>query len=174
MTASVQIETESLSLRELTSGDLDLIVDLYGDPETMDSYRGVLSSQDSQVWLEGVITSWKKKGYGYWALFLKDTGTFIGSAGLFDQEIEGVWETEVGYVIQRQHWGQGFASEVAAACYDFALNRTDLERVVTIIDPRNSAAVHLAEKYGLSFLRQSAKWGRVVHIYAKTRAAAPG
>ncbi len=169
MTTGVHIDTERLTLREITLDDGDLIADLYGDPETMDSYRGVLSSEESRVWVEGVIASWQEKGYGYWILFLKDTDTFIGSAGLFDEEIDGSLEPEVGYVIQRQYWGQGYASEVAAACYDFALNRTDLDRVITIIDPRNSAAIHLAKKYGLSFLRQSAKWGRVVHVYAKSR-----
>ena len=170
MTTGVQIETECLSLREITLDDADLIVDLFSDSETMDSYRGALTPQDTRVWIEAVIASWKEKGYGYWVLFLRGTDTFIGTAGLFDQEIDGEMETEVGYVIEHQYWGQGFASEIAHACYDFALNRTDLDRVVTIIDPRNSAAVHLAEKYGLSFLKQSAKWGRTVHVYAISRA----
>ena len=135
----------------------------------MESYRGVLTPEATREWVEDVIASWKEKGYGYWILTLKDTDTFVGTAGLFDQEIDGKPEAEAGYVIQHRYWGQGFASEVAHACYDFALNRTDLDRVVTIIDPRNSASIHLAEKYGLSFLKQSAKWGRAVHIYAKSR-----
>lgn len=169
MTAGVQIETERLTLREITTDDSDLILDLFCDPQTMESYRGTLTPQVTREWIEAVIASWKEKGYGYWVLFLKDTGTFIGTAGLFDQEIDGKTEAEAGYVIDRQYWGQGFASEIAHACYDFALDRTDLDCVVTIVDPRNSAAIHLAKKYGLSFLKQSAKWGRTVHVYARSR-----
>ena len=170
MTTGVQIETECLSLREITLDDANLIVELFCDSQTMDSYRGARTPPETQEWVEDVIALWREKGYGYWVLFLKGTDTFIGTAGLFDQEIDGKLEVEAGYVIQHQYWGQGFASEIAHACYDFALNRTDLDRVVTIIDPRNSAAVHLAEKYGLSFLKQSAKWGRTVHVYAISRA----
>ena len=169
MTTGVQIETERLALREITRKDTGLIVDLFCDSQTMDSYRGALTPQATREWVEAVIASWREKGYGYWVLFLKDTDTFIGTAGLFDQEIDGTLETEAGYVIQHQYWGQGLASEVARACYDFALNRTDVERVVTLIDPRNSASIHLAERYGLSFLKQSAKWGRTVHVYAISR-----
>ncbi len=169
MTTGVQIETERLTLREITSDDADLIVDLFCDSKTMDSYRGALTPQESRVWVEAVIASWREKSYGYWVLFLKDTDTFIGTAGLCDQEIDGKLEAEAGYVIQHRYWGQGFASEISNACYDFALNRTDLDRVVTIIDPRNGAAIHLAERYGLSFLKQSAKWGRAVHVYAISR-----
>lgn len=169
MTANVQIQTEGLSLRECTLDDLDLIVELFGDSETMEGYRGTFTPDAAKNWLDGVVTLWREKGYGYWILSLKETEEFAGIAGIFDLQIDGICEAEAGYVIRKKFWGQGFASEVAKACYDFALNRTDIDRVITLIDPRNSASIHLAEKYGLSFLKQSAKWGRTVHVYAISR-----
>ena len=42
MTTDVQIETERLALREITPKDTDLLVDLFCDSQTMDSYRGAL------------------------------------------------------------------------------------------------------------------------------------
>ena len=169
MTANVQIDTDRLTLRECTLDDLDIIVELLGDTDTMQGYRGTSTPEFAKDWLDGVVASWQEKGYGYWILFLKEIGEFIGIAGISDVEIYGIWEAEAGYAIRKKFCGQGFASEAADACYDFALNRTDIDHIITVIDPRNSASIHLAEKYGLSFLKQSAKWGRTVHVYAASR-----
>ena len=52
---------------------------------------------------------WTLHGYGQWAVEVKASGEFIGRAGVWFPE--GFPEIEAGWVIGREHWGSGFATE---------------------------------------------------------------
>ena len=59
-------------------------------------------------------------------------------------------ELEIGYHVNRERWGQGFATEAAKAVMDYAFRRFDVERVVSMIRPENTASRRVAEKNGLT------------------------
>ena len=50
---------------------------------------------------------------GLWATVHKPTGKFIGRCGLLPWTIDGVDEVEVAYMIAKEYWGQGLATEAA-------------------------------------------------------------
>jgi RimJ/RimL family protein N-acetyltransferase len=50
----------------------------------------------------------------------KAKGEFIGIAGILLQEIENEIETEISYRIDRKYWNNGYATEAAIACLEYA------------------------------------------------------
>jgi RimJ/RimL family protein N-acetyltransferase len=56
---------------------------------------------------------------------------------------------EIGYRLARAYWARGLASEAAGAVRDYAFGVLALPRLVSIIDPNNSASIRVAEKNGL-------------------------
>ena len=168
MQANLRFETERLAFRKCTLDDLDDLTLLFSHAETMQGYRGARTPEQTLEWLNETMDTWESPGYGYWMLDLKETGEIVGTAGLHEYTVDGVAEVEAGYVLHVDHWGSGLGAEAAGLCYDYAINTLGLSRVITLIDPRNSASIYLAEKHGLTYQRQTAMWGRTVHMYART------
>ena len=57
---------------------------------------------------------------------------------------------EVGWRLAREHWGQGYATEGAAACLDHGFGDLGLRQIISIIDPRNAASVRVAERLDMA------------------------
>ncbi len=81
----------------------------------------------------------------------KESGTFVGFAGLSYQEDwpEGEHKTEVGWRLDRAFWGRGLATEAARASVDYGFENLRPERIISIIQPGNVASCRVAEKAGL-------------------------
>ncbi|OAI40928.1 hypothetical protein AYO40_04095 [Planctomycetaceae bacterium SCGC AG-212-D15] len=144
------LETPRLLLRELSLGDLDFIAALLADPEVMRFYPKCLSRDESEVWLRRQFERYERDGFGMWLVVEKATGQPVGRVGLTRQEVEGVTETEIGYMIQRERWRRGFASEAAAGCRDHAFGVLGKERVISLIRPANAPSQAVARKIGMT------------------------
>lgn len=163
------LETERLWLRELTPDDFDAMFEIFGDAETMLYYPQAYSREMLDAALQKQFASYAKNGYGLWALILKSTNQFIGDCGLLTQEVEGVQELEVGYHVNRQYWGQGFAPEAAKACFDYAFDVLGRKRMISMIRPENLPSRRVAEKNGLQ-IEKKVFWRDLWHyVYVLER-----
>jgi ribosomal-protein-alanine N-acetyltransferase len=79
------------------------------------------------------------------------TGELAGRCGLLRSEIGGRMETEISYLLDRRHWGRGFASEAAAAVLAHGFGALGIGRIVAVIDPRNLASRRVAERIGMAY-----------------------
>jgi RimJ/RimL family protein N-acetyltransferase len=161
-------ETERLILREFTIGDLDDMAALFADPEVMRFSLGTKSREQTERWIRGCQEDYSPErwGFGLWAVVLEQSSDLIGFCGLsrFD-DIDGQPEVEVGYRLARRFWGQGLATEAALATRDYAFQTLGLTRLISIIEPANSASVRVAEKTGMTLEKELVKWDRPVSIY---------
>lgn len=163
------LETERLWLRELAPDDFDAMFEIFGDAETMLYYPQAYSREMLDAALQKQFASYAKNGYGLWALILKSTNQFIGDCGLLTQEVEGVQELEVGYHVNRQYWGQGFAPEAAKACFDYAFDVLGRKRMISMIRPENLPSRRVAEKNGLQ-IEKKVFWRDLWHyVYVLER-----
>lgn len=89
-----------------------------------------------------------------WATIHKPSGKFIGRCGLLPWTIEGQNEVEIAYLLDKEFWGQGLASEGALAIRDYAFKKLGLLRLVCLIDPKNIASQKVAEKIGMILEKQ--------------------
>ncbi|MEP3279276.1 MAG: GNAT family N-acetyltransferase [Stappiaceae bacterium] len=91
------------------------------------------------------------EGLGYWTVRENNAGqAFVGWVLLLPHDsVAG--EIEIGWRFIRQKWGQGFATEAAAAVLNYGIKTLGLKRIVADIDPENTPSIKVAEKIGMQF-----------------------
>lgn len=153
---SIILETPRLILRHLTMADLDQLFALYQDPEIRRYFpEGVLNYEDTKEELE-----WHMHGHprhpelGLWATVHKETGKFIGRCGLLPWTIEGQYEVEIAYLLDKSFWHQGLATEAAQGILQYGFDRLNLTRLICLIDSENTASQRVAERIGMSFEKE--------------------
>jgi RimJ/RimL family protein N-acetyltransferase len=163
-------ETERLTVRELTPGDVDALFAICGDAELM-RYVGdgrPLAREECERWVEISLANYARQGFGNFAVVEKATGEMVGYCGLVrSPEHEDI---EIIYGFLAKAAGKGYATEAAAAVLDAGLTRFGLERVVATIDPANAPSLRIAGKLGMRFWKEERdKDGFAVRFYAKER-----
>ena len=153
------LETERLVLRRLTQDDFDGIARTLKDPEAMYAYEHGFSDAEVQEWLDRQLARYDKYGFGLWAVIEKATGELIGQCGLTMQDCGGQELLEVGYLFQRDRWHNGFATEVAVACRDYAFDVLGADEVFSIIRDNNYASQNVARRNGMAL------WGTFTKHY---------
>jgi RimJ/RimL family protein N-acetyltransferase len=93
----------------------------------------------------------------------------VGRVGCWQPE--GWPGFEVGWALRRQFWRKGYATEAALRAVDFAFNTLGRERVISLIQPENSASVAVALRLGMSFDGYAEVLSRPVLVYGLDRAA---
>jgi len=81
---------------------------------------------------------------------------------------------ELGCVIRRSCWGNGFATEAARAALQWTWNSVDTEHIISIIQPDNGRCIRVAEKIGERSARAHVMSERDVHIYGLARPTPAG
>ncbi len=99
----------------------------------------------------------------------------IGRAGLHPWP---AWdELELGYVLARDRWGKGLASEAAHAWLTWAWAHLPHDHLIAVIQPDNASSIALAERLGFGFDRTDVTpLGDQVSVYRLDRpnTSAPG
>ncbi len=163
------LETKRLILREMTSNDVDDLLEVLSDPEAMQFYPQPLDRKMTQAWIERNIQRYAQYGYGLWALIFKENGKLIGDCGLVVQEVDGVEEIEIGYHIRRDLWGKSLATEAAQACRNYGFNHLGFDKLISLINPANAASRRVAEKNGMKLLKEIEWRNKPTCIYAVER-----
>lgn len=120
-----------------------------------------------QEHLQSIISDYATHGYSFWAVTDRLTGQLIGRCGLLAQDVDGRAEVEIAYLLGRDWWGQGYATEAAHACLAYGQQTWKLSRVIALIHPANRASIRAAHKLGLSFEKRVTFHGYERECYAK-------
>lgn len=165
------IETPRVILRQMTPADVPALLAVFGDPETMRHYPAAFDEARMQAWIDWNIGSYEEHGHGLWAMILRATDEVIGDCGLVSQQVEGVQEVEVGYHVRRDLWGQGLATEAALGCLEYGFTALGCRRLISLIHPLNLPSRRVAEKIGMSLLREVEWKNKPTCIYGIERSA---
>jgi ribosomal-protein-alanine N-acetyltransferase len=182
MAASRQIETERLVLRRPRLSDAKALHAAYGDPEVM-AHIGLGETLDlagTRAWLEKSLQRWKADGFGHFAVERKEDRRVVGRVGFLVWDPDE-WRTgtlkelgenaavELGWLLARAHWGNGYATEAALACRDYAFKELRLERLISLIAHGNDASVRVAEKIGGRYVREVGRGDWKARLFAVQR-----
>lgn len=141
------LETERLTLREITKADLPILFGIFGDAESMRFYPRAKTFEETEAWFEKLaFRSYKEQGFGLWVIVERATGELIGDCGITLQATPRGLEPEIGYHLRREWLGRGYAAEAAAACRDFGLASLGFERIVSIVSPENVPSLRVAAR----------------------------
>ena len=162
------LETEHLLLRHLERGDLDDLYALYRDPEMRRYFPdGTLTYEETQEEIE-----WFLNGHpdhpelGLWATIYKPDGRLIGRCGLLPWTIDGQYEVEVAYMIDKAYWRRGLGGEAARAIRDYSFATLHLPRLISMMYSENKASINTAQKMGMTFEKESVDETGAFLLYA--------
>ncbi|MBQ0125668.1 MAG: GNAT family N-acetyltransferase [Clostridiales bacterium] len=139
--------TERLTLRKMSVYDADDMFDYAKRPETSEyllwsPHESVRFSRGYLRFLQG---QYARRNFYDWALVLRRGGKMIGTCGFshFDAENNAA---ELGYVINPDFWGMGYAAEAISRVMRFAFENMGLNRVFVRILEGNTQSMRVAEK----------------------------
>jgi RimJ/RimL family protein N-acetyltransferase len=168
------LTTERLNFRVMTPDDLDFVAEMVCDPEVMRFYPYVLDRAGAKEWLAKGIGRQERDGHSFWHVSDRHTGEPIGQVGLLLQEVDAVFEAEIGYLLRRQCWRKGYAREAACAVRDYAFNELGKDRVISLVRPVNVPSQRVALSYGAK-PEKLVVWRDFEHlVFSCAREARPG
>ena len=168
----IPLRTQRLVLRDFRIEDMDDLLHVFGDAEVMRFGDGMQSPEWVAGWLSACVESYRRRGFGPYAVVRRGQEELIGYCGLFPfPDVNGKEEIEIGYRLRRSAWGQGYAAEAALAVRDYALGVLRIPRLIAIIDPENAASIRVAKKIGMQYEAPVTFEGYTHpdHIYAVTK-----
>jgi [ribosomal protein S5]-alanine N-acetyltransferase len=142
------IETERLRLTALTERHFEAYASMLADSSST-RYVGDGEPLDRMnAWrsMAMLLGHWQLRGFGMWAIELKDTGEFVGRVGL--HRPEGWPDLELGWMLMPSQRRHGYATEGARAALDFAFRELNAQRLVSLIRSDNTAAERVARRLG--------------------------
>jgi RimJ/RimL family protein N-acetyltransferase len=140
--------TPRLRLRALRLSDLDAYAAMCADEEVMRyiGAGGPVSREMAWRHLAMFLGTWALHGHGMWAVERRSDGQMIGRVGFIDPPD---WPgCELGWLLAREAWGQGFAFEAASAALAFGRQQQGLGELISLIRPDNAPSIRLAERLG--------------------------
>jgi ribosomal-protein-alanine N-acetyltransferase len=167
------VETPRLIGRLPALEHLDEFAALMASPrvaETMwpGDLGGPRTREQSEAWLRRDIAHWATHDFGVWHAFERSTDQLVGRIGARVTLIDGAMEVELAWMVHPDHWGQGYAAELAAPARDLAFSR-GLDAVVAYTSPDNRASLRVMEKLGMAYERDLTYAGLPHVLYRATR-----
>jgi RimJ/RimL family protein N-acetyltransferase len=166
------IETQRLVLRLPRLDDAPALAQAISDSEVM-RYIGDGSTGDVERWGTG--------GPSQLMVERRGDGRVLGRVGflVWDREdwrtgtraeLGDQAEVEIGWLLAREHWGVGYATEAALAARDWAWSELGLQRLVSLILHGNERSVGVADKLGESYERDvTTAFGQRTRLFAVER-----
>ena len=146
------IETERLSLSQLTLDDCDFIIELLNEP-SFSRYigdKGVRTADDARQYLEeGPIRQYREFGYGLYRVAERGTGQSVGICGLVNREAFDI--PDLGFAFLKAFWSLGYATESSAAVMRHARDELGMDRVIAMADGENQRSTRVLDKLGFTF-----------------------
>lgn len=156
------LQTKRTILRRFRLSDLNNMIRLESDPEVMKftPSRIPQTVERTQARLKSLLE--QEPTYaplGVWAVELKDTAEFVGWFMLTKTEFE---VPELGFMIVKDKWGKGYATEVARALIDFAMKNLNYSGVAAVTDSDNKKSIHILEKLGFRKINSRTKPDKIL------------
>jgi RimJ/RimL family protein N-acetyltransferase len=142
------LETSRLVLRQFRESDWDAYARMSADEEVM-RYIGTgtrLTRDEAWRSIANFLGHWQLRGYGMYAIESRETGELVGRAGIHDPP--GWPAFELGWLLAREHWGRGYATEAARAVRDHAFGALGRQRISSFIRHGNERSARVAERIG--------------------------
>jgi RimJ/RimL family protein N-acetyltransferase len=174
------IETERLLLRKPRRSDARALLEAYGDPEVM---RHIGSGETfdlarTRAWVDTSLRRWRADGFGHFVV--EHRGGVLGRVGFLvwdpdawrpgtRAELGDGCAVELGWLLAREHWGNGYAVEAATACRDHAFRELGLTRLISLIAHGNDRSTRVAERIGSRYVRDVGRGEWSARLFAVSR-----
>lgn len=149
---TLPVETERLRIRSLEVDDAVRLFEIYGDAATMRyvgrTGRPIVDLEATRRAIETIRRHVRHHGFGLWGIDARDGEPLVGVAGLAFVEGHGP-DVEAAYILRRDRWGRGYATEALRAVLEIGHQQLGLERIVALAYVENDASRRVMEKAGM-------------------------
>jgi RimJ/RimL family protein N-acetyltransferase len=144
--------TERLLLRRWRAQDREPFAAMNADPVVMEHFPAPLSREESDAFVDRIEQQHEQRGWGLWALEVRETGRFIGFTGLAVPRFEAAFTpaVEVGWRLAREAWGLGYASEAARAAVAVGFGPVGLDEIVSFTAVANGRSRAVMRRIGMT------------------------
>jgi len=144
-----RLQGKRVCLRAPAAGDADALFALFADPEVMRYWsRPPMTARAEAEGLIGeILDGFSQRTIFNWMVVSRQDDALIGTCALFRVDMRHR-RAEIGYSLQRDHWGRGLAAEAVSLMLDWAFRTLALHRIEADIDPRNEGSRKLLERLG--------------------------
>ncbi len=146
------LETSRLILRPWQDRDRAPFAAINADAEVRQYYYpSLLTSAETDELINEANEQLAQEGFGFLAVERKADGALIGGAGVSrpGQEVPSNFPWEIGWILGRPYWRQGYATEISHRCLDFAWHRLEAECVIGYTSTINHPSRLAMEKIGM-------------------------
>jgi len=164
LSACPTLETENLILRPFKDEDVHGFFSMMDSREVRDAlhvpddYGPSEAFKDMAAWLG----QWELRGTGHWSLEEKNSGRFVGRAGLHQPERHDWPGVEVGWALHPDFWGHGYATEAGAAATSYGFERLGVGKLFSCILAENHRSQAVAKRLGFEFMEE-----RILEFFPK-------
>ena len=143
------LESERLLLRAVTEEDVNEVIALRGNPETMKFIpRPLVTSKEMAMeHIEMIIQKIDENIGINWAITLKGSSKMIGIIGHYRIQLEN-YRSEIGYMLLPEFQNQGITSEAIQLVVDYGFNQLNFHSIEGVVDPENYISAKVLEKNG--------------------------
>ncbi len=143
------LETDRLTLRQWELNDFNAYAEMVAEPDVMRylSSSGTPMSRFA-AWrsFSNNVGHWSLRGFGMFAVVERSSEHLVGRIGPWHPE--GWPGFEIGWTLNRAHWGQGYATEAVKACISHAFTELGRSHIISLIDPENTRSIRVAQRVG--------------------------
>jgi RimJ/RimL family protein N-acetyltransferase len=147
----MHIVTERLVLRDYEANDWPAVLAYQNDKRYFRFYPWAERTEAEVRAFVQIFLDWQaeqpRRKFQF-AITLPSDGRLIGSCGI-RRKNENDWEADIGYELAPQYWGQGFATEAAAAIVRFGFRELDLHRISSWCIAENITSARVLERLGM-------------------------
>jgi 3-dehydroquinate dehydratase/shikimate dehydrogenase len=146
------LRTDRLRLRQWTERDREPFARLNADARVMEFFPATLSTSESDALAGAIETHITQNGWGLWAVEIPGVTSFAGFTGLSRPRFEAHFTpcVEVGWRLDREFWGRGYATEGALAALQFGFETLGLDEIVSFTTARHAASRRVMERIGMT------------------------
>lgn len=146
-----RLETERLVIRPWEPDDRAVFTAVMSNAEVTRYVHAGLPYSKAEIdeWFARQARQLAEHGVCMGALINKSSGGLAGIAGI--QPLGTTGNFEIGWILRREAWGSGYATEAGAAAMRHVLETLNHPRVVAIIDPDNEPSKRVAARLGMKY-----------------------
>lgn len=150
------IETPRLILRSWIEADIPEFARLNSDEQVMEYFLKKLSYEETVAFYERIQDEFRRCEFGLYAVEHKECHTFMGYIGLhnFDFDVDFAPGVEIGWRLLPKFWGQGYASEGAAACLEYAKSELKIAEIYSFTSLPNSRSERVMQRIGMTRIKE--------------------
>lgn len=153
MNPTYVFESERLGFRRWRESDRRAFSSMNADASVMKYFPQVLTKEASDLLIDRFEEHFVEKGYGIWAVEIKENREFIGLLEI-NMDVDFKKAIEIGWRLDKRFWKKGYASEGATACLEYAFNILKMNEIYSFTAVLNQPSEKVMQRIGMEKVKE--------------------